>query len=69
MRSVVLVLPSFYAGKTATVVRPCIVSGVTETELWSKIRLASHAHKPLPPPQSNADRNVAVILSAITGAF
>lgn len=69
MRSVVLVLPSFYIGKMATIVRPCIVAGLTENELWSKIRLASHAHKPLPPPPSNADRGSPVILSAITGAF
>ncbi len=69
LRAVVLVLPSFYHGKMATIVRPCIVSGLTEHELWSKIRLASHAHKPLPPPPSNADRGSPLILSAITGAF
>lgn len=68
MRGAVLVLPSFYAGKMATIVRPCIVAGVTEGELWGKIRHASHAHKPLPPPQSNADKNVPIILSAITGS-
>jgi hypothetical protein len=66
MRSVLLVLPSFYAGKMATIVRPCIVAGVSEVELWSKIRMASYAHKPLPPPQSNADRGVPMILSPIT---
>jgi hypothetical protein len=66
MRGVILVLPSFYAGKMTTIVRPCIVAGVTESELWSKVRLASHAHKPLPPPPSNADRIAPVILSAIS---
>ncbi len=50
----------------ATIVRPCIVAGVSEVELWSKIRMASYAHKPLPPPQSNADRGVPMILSPIT---
>ena len=34
MRGAVLVLPSFYAGKMATVVRPCIIAGVSEVELW-----------------------------------
>jgi hypothetical protein len=67
MQSIVLVLPSFYAGKVTTIVRPCIVAGITEKALWSKVQLASHAHKPVPPAPSNADKIEPMILSGITG--